>query len=301
MIRRRRASAFPRIAKYVVASNRLIVAENGSGQVSPRLRRQLGNALANIFSEVGTKLYSDSILEIKKTMEKLFNASMEELQGQVKAELGLRGLKKSSLLFKTWIQELTDELIQKGMKEVSGSLEDLASTAAAKYPAKGQEEGEEDLFGEEEQPEDVEEVAEEPVAPAEEVPGEGEGEGMEDLFPEEPEAALPGGAPAAPAAPMTAPAPAATHDPFAPRRWKKVGPQKVKVAEASTSLTVEQLVEAAGGHKALSSQFGKAPDVISHLQKVQTQMVKKLAQAYKVVESVSPLQLMDYANQHWPH
>jgi len=271
-------------------------AKDQPGQVSSRLERQMGDALTEIFTKAGTKLYADAIIKLKENLEAVFTEAIEGLKGTVKEELGSRGLKKAATLFKPWVQEIVEEVIQFGLKEVGGTLEDLASSSAAEFTkSKEEDTTEEDLFGDDAEapeelapPEDIEEVGEEPVAPEaeEELPEE------EGLAPTAP----------APVGPAATPAPASTtFDPFKPRVWVSKKPVSTKTANAHLVLTIEQVVKAAGGLETLQKTAKTAPAAYKQLMQAQNQLVAKMASQYAFIEGVSPLTALDWANQYWAH
>jgi len=171
--------------------------ERTPGTVGDVLRRKMPDHLADLLDEYGQSLYAESVLTIKENLKQLFEATMTDLTSAVQSELGRRGVDESGPHFKPWMNELVEDLINFGMQEVSGTLEDLASSYSAEYIQEESEEGT-DLFAveEEEDYEEIEEVSEEEVeVPLEEeeepeaaAPEEG-GETLEELFGEEEAAA----------------------------------------------------------------------------------------------------------------
>lgn len=287
--------------KLAAARKRRLAQEAKSpGQVGDKLRRKMGDALADIFSEAGVKLYADSVLKMKEGLEGILTEGISGLEGTIKEELGNRGLSHASGLFKPWISELVEEIIHFGLEEISGGLEDIADTAAAEFSKKPEEEeGDEELLGlgEEEPAEEVETTEEEPVA---EPPAE-EGMGMEPA----PMGGEPGAGIEIPG--MEAPAPGGeagasfSSDPYAPRTWRQRG-LKRKVA-TTLELTPEHLVSWAGGLDVAKQKAKTLQAAVGLLQRVQAAAVKRLVarSAAVAVREVEPLALLDYASRFWAH
>jgi hypothetical protein len=162
--------------------------ERTPGTVGDVLRRKMPDHLADLLDEYGQSLYAASVLAIKEELKRIFEETMTDLTGAVGDELGRRGVEESGPHFKPWMNEMVEDLINVGMQEVAGTLEDLASSYSAEY-LQEEEEGA-DLFAVED--EDLEEVEEVPEAEVEEPMEEEaapEGETLEELFGEEEEAA----------------------------------------------------------------------------------------------------------------
>lgn len=169
--------------------------ERTPGTVGDVLRRKMPDHLADLLDEYGQSLYAESVLSIKDDLKRIFEETMTNLTSSVQDELGRRGVEESGPHFKPWMNELVEDLINYGMQEVSGTLEDLASSYSAEYIQDESEEGA-DLFAvEDEEYEEMEEVGEEEVDEPmeEEEPTEEEaapeGETLEELFGEEEAAA----------------------------------------------------------------------------------------------------------------
>lgn len=168
--------------------------ERTPGTMSAKLERRMGDR-AELFNDIGQKFYSTAVLSLKDTLTSLFEQQLNQLSDQVREEFGRRGLEESAPHFNAWMNELVGDLVQFGMEDVSGAVEDLANSIAAEYVQESEQtdvgEAEEELFEvSPDEVEEVEEVPEEEVEPAEEgeeaAPAEGEGdEGtLEDLFAE---------------------------------------------------------------------------------------------------------------------
>lgn len=181
---------------------RRLAQDHQPGTVSSKLRRQMGDAIADLFDEVGRDFYADALMNVKDVLSSIFEEKLGALSGTVKEELGRRGLEESARHFHGFMNELVSDLVQYGLEDISASVEDIASTMAAQY-------GSDDEFGAEgddilevspDEVEEVEEVSEEEVEPVEEDLGdedlgeeaepaaEGE-EDLEDLFGTDEEAA----------------------------------------------------------------------------------------------------------------
>jgi hypothetical protein len=292
------------ITKRAAARKRRLAQEAKSpGQVGDKLRRKMGDALADIFSEAGVKLYADSVIKMKDGLEGILTEGISGLEGTIKEELGKRGLSHASGLFKPWISELVEEIIHFGLEEISGGLEDLADTAAAEFSKKpeDEEEGDEELLGlgEEEPAEEVETTEEEPVA---EPPAE-EGMGMEPA----PMGGEPGAGIEIPGmeAPGAAPGGEAgasfKNDPYAPRTWRQ--PSRARKVASTLELTPEHLVSWAGGLDVAMRKAKTLQAAVELLQRVQAAAVKRLVakSAAVAVREVEPLMLLDYASRFWAH
>ena len=156
-----------------------IAQDRQPGTVSAKLRRQMGDAIADLFDGIGEKFYADAVLQVKQVLGDLFESSIGGLSTTVKEELGRRGLEESARHFHPFMGELVSDLVQYGMEDITAAVEDIASSMAAEYIS---EDPEEEAFevGPEEV-EVVEEVTEEEVEPAEE----GAEEGAEEVAPGE--------------------------------------------------------------------------------------------------------------------
>lgn len=139
--------------------------DRAPGQVSGKLRRRMGDALADLFDEFGPEIYSETMLALKDVVLGKFQEGFDALDQTIKDELGTRGVEESREHIREWSSEIAEDVNHFGLDEVAGALEDLVGTLAAEFQQEGGEagEGSELLdFG------DAEEVAEEEV---EEVPG----------------------------------------------------------------------------------------------------------------------------------
>jgi hypothetical protein len=166
--------------------------ERTPGTVGDVLRRKMPDHLADLLDEYGQSLYAESVLAIKDELKRIFEATMTDLTEAVQGELGRRGVDESGPHFKPWMNELVEDINNFGMQEVSGTLEDLASSYSAEYIQDESEEGAELFAVEDEDLEELEEVSEEEIAePAEEEEEAAapEGETLEELFGEEEAAA----------------------------------------------------------------------------------------------------------------
>jgi len=180
---------------------RRVAQDHQPGTVSSKLRRQMGDAIADLFDDVGQDFFSDAVLSVKDVLSNLFEEKLGKLSTTVKEELGRRGLEESARHFHGFMNELTSDLVQYGMEDITNAVESIASTMAAQYGASDEfsEEPGGDLFEvSPDEVEEVEEVPEEEVEPVEEeeqpeeepAPAEGEeggaapagGESLEDLF-----------------------------------------------------------------------------------------------------------------------
>ena len=178
----------PRLAGKRRRPMRRIAQDHQPGTVSAKLRRQMGDAIADLFDDVGQDFYTDSVLGVKDTLKTLFEDKLGTLSSTVKEELGRRGLEESARHFQGFMNELVSDVIQYGMEDINATVEDLASTMAAQYGAEDEfaEEAGGELF--EVEPgdvEEIEEVFEEDVEPVEEdeedeEEGEEEAEGGEE-------------------------------------------------------------------------------------------------------------------------
>lgn len=270
--------------------NKKVTAQDSNpGTVSSKLERRMGPDLASLFNTAGTKLYSNSVLTIKDGLKEIFQTAIDDLTEEIGDELGRRGKEEAAKHFGSFIKEIVQSVMKDGMNEVSDSLEDLASSAAAEFIQSTEEdasEGEEELFG----VEDVEEVKEEPVAepPAEEetAPAEGEEEvGFEELM---------GGG-------EEGEAEAGTKK--GPRRWKSKKQLKLKKGEVAkeAELEIKDLVHVVGGvSKLRRGGLKTAQEAFRHLQKAQVALVKKLLGTYAVVQEVPSSDLEKWAKKYFP-
>jgi hypothetical protein len=285
------------LASSVTSAKKQAQDTRSPGQVGDKLRRKMGDALAEIFSTAGVKLYSDSVLQLKDGLENLLKEGISGLEGTIREELGNRGLSHAADLFKPWISELIEDIIHFGLEEISGGLEDLASDAAAEFSVKPEEdEDEAELLGagEEEEPGEVETVEEQPVA----APTSDEGA----------ETAVPGATPApAPAAADNATGfelpggeAAAQSDPRQPRTWRRRG--KARVA-STMELTPQRLANWIGGLDEVQRRAKTVPEAMALLQKVQAKAIRKIITRTPAiaVREADPLELLDYAHKFFPY
>lgn len=290
---RQRSNSLPRT---IAGARRQAQESKSPGQVGDKLRRKMGDALADIFSTAGVKLYSDIVLELKNGLETLLKEGIGGLEQTIKEELGNRGLGHAADLFKPWISELIQEIITFGLEEISGGLEDIASDAAAEFSVKpeDEDEAEEALLGTEEEPEEVESVEEEPVAePA------AEGEGADVSIPR----AVPDGTEES-ATGFELPegeAAAAPGDPYQPRTWRQRG--KKRLARTTVKLTPQQLTNWIGGIDSLQQRAKTVTAALALLQQVQAKAIRKIvaSRATIAVRETDPLELLDYVHKHFSY
>lgn len=261
------------------------------GTVSTKLQRRMGPDLTTIFNEAGTKLYSNSVLTIKEGLRDIFQEAIDSLTETIQDELGRKGKAEAAEHFGPFIKEVVASVMKEGMGEISDSLEDLASSAAAEFIQSAEEAepeaGEEELFG----VEDVEEVEEEPVEepPEEEAPAEGEEEiGFEELM---------GGEPEAPAEGSVKP------DVKQPRRWKSKKPVRVKQGEVlrEADLELRDVLKIVGGKKGLlKRRVRTAQQAFTVLHKAQMLAIRQLTAQYASVAEVPAETLKDWATTNFP-
>jgi hypothetical protein len=131
----------------------------------------MGDALADIFDDFGPDIYAETVTGIKEAILDSFKTGFEELDQQVKEELGRRGVEESREHVRSWANELVEDINHLGLDEAAAALEDFVGTLTAEYVSEG-EEGDEDLLevteDDLEEPEVVEEEEIEPVEEAEE-------------------------------------------------------------------------------------------------------------------------------------
>ncbi|KKN23364.1 hypothetical protein LCGC14_0905630 [marine sediment metagenome] len=133
-----------------------------SGQVSGKLRRRMGDALADLFDEFGPEIYSNTILSLKDVMLEKFREGFEQLDATIQEELGTRGVEESREHIRAWSDEIVEDVNHFGLDEVAGALEDYVGTLAAEFQQEAAE-GDDLLEVPEEDLEEVEEVEEEDV------------------------------------------------------------------------------------------------------------------------------------------
>lgn len=143
--------------------------ERASGQVSPKLRRRMGDALADLFDEFGPEIYSETILGLKDVILEKFRSGFEQMDSTIQEELGKRGVEESREHIRAWSDEIVKDVNHFGLDEVAGALEDYVGTLTAEFQQEDGEEGDDLLEVPEEDLDAVEEVEEEEV---EEVPEE---------------------------------------------------------------------------------------------------------------------------------
>jgi len=250
----------------------------------------MGPALAEIFSESGVQLYSESVLAIKQHLQEIFTNAINGLESTIKEELGRRGQSESAAHFGPWIQGLVEDVVQFGMPEVGGALEDLASSLTAEFVSEETEAGDEEMLGLEEEAPEEEEVGvveEEPVeepapeeAPAEEAPG------LEELM--------------APAEEAEAPAAA-----LKPRTYRLKVPKHKRVAhsEEHATLELDDLFRAAGkgklvrGRVAIKRKAKTAAQAKKVLEAVQARVVKQIAARFGAVTEVDPAAIDEWVKK----
>lgn len=140
--------------------------ERQPGMVSDKLRRRMGDALADIFNDFGPDIYAETVTGIKDAILSAFKGGFEQLDQQVKEELGRRGVGESREHVRNWANELVEDINHLGLDEAAAALEDFVGTLTAEYV---QGDDEDDLLevteDEIEDPEVVEEEEIEPVEP----------------------------------------------------------------------------------------------------------------------------------------
>ncbi len=167
--RNRRARIVGRFAPDRAASRRVAAKaakdEHQPGQTSGKLRRRMGDALADLFDEFGPEIYSETILTLKESILSKFQEGFEALDRTIKEELGSRGVKESRQHIRAWSDEIVEDVNHLGLDEVAGSLEDYVGTLAAEFQSEDAGEGDEllDFSGSELDDEEPEEVEEEEV------------------------------------------------------------------------------------------------------------------------------------------
>jgi hypothetical protein len=239
----------------------------------------MGPALSEIFSEAGVQLYSESVLAIKEQLQDIFTTAIGGLEGTIKEELGRRGQAESAAHFGPWIASLVEDVVQFGMPEIGGALEDLAGSLTAEFVQEETETGEELLGLEEEEPvegeEEVEVIEEEPV----EEPAAEEEPGLEELM-----------APAEEEVPEEEAEAEASTEPLKPRTFRIKVPRHKRLAHATKHVTVElkDLFRAAGGRVAIKRKAKTATAAKKVLAKVQEHVVKQLAVRFGAVTEVDP-------------
>lgn len=259
--------------------------ESQPGSVSQKLQRRMGPDLTSLFNAAGTKLYSNSVLTIKEGLKEIFQTAIDDLTEEIGEELGRRGKEEAAKHFGAFIKEVVASVMKEGMGEISDSLEDLASSAAAEFIQSTEEEadkGDEELFGVEEVEEVEEEPVEEPPAEEEEAPAEEE-VGFEELMGEEGEAEA--------------------NVKKGPRRWKSKKPAKLKKGEVAkeAELEVKDLVAVTGGVSKLRRKGIKtAQAAFRYMQKAQVVLAKKLVDDYQVVQEVPTAELEKWAKKYFP-
>jgi hypothetical protein len=231
------------------------------------------------------------VLAIKEHLQEIFTNGINGLEGTIKEELGRRGQNESAAHFGPWIKGLVEDVVQFGMPEIGGALEDLAGSLTAEFVQEEVgEEGEELLGLEEEIPEEeVEVVEEEPVEepPEEEEAIPAEELGLEELM--------------APAPEEEAEAEASTTKPEVakPRTFRLRVPKHKRLAHAETHATVElkDLFRAAGGRVAIKRKAKTAEQALKVLAAVQTHVVKQLAVRFGAVTEVEPAAIDEWVKK----
>ncbi|MFA5135448.1 MAG: hypothetical protein WC505_06720 [Patescibacteria group bacterium] len=140
------------------------------GAVSPALRGQMGNALADVFDNFGPEIYNGVVLAIKEALKSAFEEGSNQIESAVEEELGARGIKAAQKHFRNWMTELTAVITQQGLSDAAISAADEASTLAAEFASEKSVSEAPDLPG----LEDIENVPLEDVEVVEEQPAETE-------------------------------------------------------------------------------------------------------------------------------
>jgi hypothetical protein len=163
------------------------------GAASAKLTKQVGPALAEIFSEFGPEIYNGVVTSVKGALKTAFEAGLQQVEETVRSELGNQGLQVAQQYYRVWLDELTSDLKQHGFDDAAVAVEDIASDLAAAFPSEQAEDADvPDLAPM--QPAD--EAVEEDVMPVDELPD------LEPVELEQPAETAPAApAPMAPAAP----------------------------------------------------------------------------------------------------
>lgn len=168
------------------------------GAVSPGLRAQMGDALADVFDNFGPEIYNGVVLALKDALKTAFEEGSKQIETSVQDELGARGIKAAQKHFRAWMAELSAVITQQGLADAAVAAADEASTLAAEFASEAKSMSEApDLPGLEDienipdiAPEDTEVVEEKPAeadenaAPAFEGEAAGEGEAGGEVTPE---------------------------------------------------------------------------------------------------------------------
>lgn len=143
--------------------------ETQPGDVSPALKRRMGDDISEMFEEAGRSLYKKVVESLKDVLRDHFNEAIPQLDSDLKREGGRRWQNAAAEFYRSWINDMVETIVTQGMNEASGTLEDVASSYAAEQSAPDDEEGDEEGDSLIEVPvEETEEVEEVDVAPAEE-------------------------------------------------------------------------------------------------------------------------------------
>lgn len=149
--------------------------ERQPGIVSDKLRRRMGDALSDIHDDYGPDIYAETVTGIKEAILNSFKEGFEQLEQQVKDELGRRGVEESREHVRAWANELVEDINHLGLDEAAAALEDFVGTLTAEY-VQGEEEEDDLLEVTEDEIEEPELVEEEEIEPVEEEGEEGEEE-----------------------------------------------------------------------------------------------------------------------------
>ncbi len=112
------------------------------GDVSPALKRRMGDDISEMFEEAGKSLYKKVVESLKDVLRDHFNEAIPELDANLQREGGRRWQSAAAEFYRPWINDLVETIITQGMNEASGALEDVASSYAAEHSAPDNDEDE---------------------------------------------------------------------------------------------------------------------------------------------------------------
>lgn len=143
--------------------------QRSPGTVSGQLRRRMGDALADIFDDFGPDIYAETVTGIKEAILDSFKTGFEELDQQVKEELGRRGVEESREHVRGWANELVEDINHLGLDEAAAALEDFVGTLTAEYVSNEDDDSDDLLEVPEDDLQEPEVVEEEEIEPVEEA------------------------------------------------------------------------------------------------------------------------------------